>query len=101
MKPPAQMRRIGRLALALTLALAFEAWPQSVVFINPGKSDEVYWVTAARAMQAAARALDMKLEVKFAERDHLRTIDFARQLAQLPAGHPHVYTGMPNRGGRA
>src|SRR3954452_815300 len=33
------------------------AHPQSVAFINPGRSDEIYWVTATQAMQAAARSL--------------------------------------------
>jgi ABC-type sugar transport system substrate-binding protein len=93
------MLRPGRLALAAALFLAFEAWPQSVVFINPGKSDEVYWVTAARAMQAAARALDMKLEVKYAERDHLRTIDFARELTQLPPAARPDYAVITNDNG--
>ena len=27
---------------------------QSVAFINPGKSDEIYWMTATQGMQAAA-----------------------------------------------
>jgi ABC-type sugar transport system substrate-binding protein len=93
------MLKLRRLAVVLLLAVAFEAWPQSVVFINPGKSDEIYWVTAARAMQAAARALGMTLEVKFAERDHLRTIDFARQLAQLPANARPEYAIVTNDNG--
>ena len=32
---------------------------QSVAFINPGKSDEIYWVTATQGMQAAAKSLGM------------------------------------------
>jgi ABC-type sugar transport system substrate-binding protein len=58
---------------------------QSVAFINPGKSDEVYWVTAARGMQAAAEDLGMKLEVRYSERDHTKAIDIARELASRPA----------------
>jgi len=77
----------GRFALVLiALGLPLAAAAQSVVFINPGKSDEAYWVTAAQAMQSAAKALGMKLEVLYAERDHLRTVEFARQVAARPKG---------------
>jgi len=71
---------LGLAACILPLCVA----AQSVVFINPGKSDEAYWVTSAQAMQSAARALGMKLEVLYAERDHLRTIEFAKQVAARP-----------------
>ena len=77
------------LVLLACLLSPLHALSQSVVFINPGKSTEVYWVTAARAMEAAASNLGMKLETRYAERDHLRTIEFARQIAALPAeGRP-------------
>ncbi|HEX4333863.1 MAG TPA: ABC transporter substrate-binding protein [Usitatibacter sp.] len=81
----AQMAIPGRFALALaSVALPIAAAAQSVVFIDPGKSDEAYWVTSAQAMQSAAKALGMKLEVLYAERDHLRTVEFARQVASRP-----------------
>jgi ABC-type sugar transport system substrate-binding protein len=66
--------------------LAPGAVAQSVVFIDPGKSDEIYWVTAAHAMQAAARSLGMQLTVYYAERDHPRSMDIAREIAALPPG---------------
>ena len=53
----------------------------SVVFINPGKSDEVYWVSAARAMEAAAKSLGVSLQVMYAERDHPKAIEIARTIA--------------------
>src|SRR5262249_4015805 len=56
------------------------AHAQSIAFINPGKSDEVYWVTATQAMQAAARSLGMSFEVQYAQREPLKTIDIARAL---------------------
>lgn len=68
----------------------------SVVFINPGKSDEAYWVTAARAMEASARSLDMQLEVMYAERDHPRQVVFAQQLAQRPKAQRPDYVIMSN-----
>lgn len=67
--------------LAAGLMAGAHAWAQSVLFINPGKSDEVYWVTAAHAMQSAARDLGMQLEVIYAERDHTRPVEIAREIA--------------------
>lgn len=72
--------------LVAALAAPAHAWSQSVVFINPGKSDEVYWVTAARAMQSAAHDLGMKLEVLYAERDHAKPVELAREIASRPGG---------------
>lgn len=84
------VRVMNRLfALLFLLTLAWPASALSVAFINPGKSDEVYWVTAARAMEAAAKSLDIRFEVHFAERDHLRAFDIARQIvARVPAKRP-------------
>ncbi|WP_024301390.1 ABC transporter substrate-binding protein [Pseudogulbenkiania sp. MAI-1] len=52
----------------------------SVAFVNPGRHDEPYWLSASQAMQAAARDLDIELEVLYAERDHLKMIDLVRQV---------------------
>lgn len=68
----------------------------SVVFINPGKSDEIYWVTAARAMEASARSLNVNLEVLYAERDHPRQVVFAQQLADRPKAQRPDYVIMSN-----
>src|SRR5471030_1040077 len=87
------------LLLALCLLASFGGWAQTVVFIDPGKSDEVYWVTAARAMQAAATELGMRLEVRYAERDHLRAIQFARDIAALPAAKRPDFVIMSNDNG--
>ncbi|HLX24527.1 MAG TPA: ABC transporter substrate-binding protein, partial [Usitatibacter sp.] len=70
--------------LAMGLAACAQAWAQSVLFISPGKSDEVYWATAASAMQSAAHDLGMHLEVIYAERDHVRPIEIAREIAARP-----------------
>src|ERR1700681_2106714 len=84
------MKALPRLlALAACLLASPGGWAQAIVFIDPGKSDEVYWVTAANAMKAAADELGMRLEVRYAERDHLRAIQYARDIAALPAAkHP-------------
>src|SRR5258708_3765542 len=87
-------RRGVRLGLALCLAVVrcgSVARAQSVAFINPGKSDEVYWVTAAQAMQAAARSLGMTFEVQYAQREPLKTLEIARELVARPAGKRPEY----------
>lgn len=74
-----------RLYVAVALsALHGVAFAQSVVFINPGKSDEAYWVAASNAMQKAADSLGMQLHVVYAERNRLEPIAIAQNLAQLP-----------------
>ncbi|MBC3935768.1 ABC transporter substrate-binding protein [Undibacterium sp. CY7W] len=60
------------------------AWAMTVTFLNPGKSDEIYWVNATQSMEAAARSLGIQLEVLYAERNHLQVLTFARQLAARP-----------------
>ena len=61
----------------------------SVAFINPGKSDEAYWVTVTQAMQAAAFKLDIALEVTYLERDHAKAVEVARDIAARPShGRP-------------
>ena len=41
-------------------------WPSS----TPADPMRAYWLTAARAMESAARSLDVRLEVIYAERQH-------------------------------
>jgi ABC-type sugar transport system substrate-binding protein len=81
-RKPSNHRAINAcLALWLGIALCGSAArAQSVAFINPGKSDEVYWMTATQAMQAAARSLGMSFEVQYAQREPLKTLDIARAL---------------------
>ncbi|WP_342130655.1 ABC transporter substrate-binding protein [Hydrogenophaga sp. OTU3427] len=75
--------------LGLCLLSGGSAWAQRVAFINPGKSDEAYWVAASQSMQAAARSLGQSLEVFYAEREHLRALAFARALvARAPEDRP-------------
>ncbi len=58
---------------------------QSVVFINPGMSDEIFWISATDAMRKAADSLGMRLSVVTVERDRLKPMELAQALAQLPA----------------
>ncbi|MEQ6292477.1 ABC transporter substrate-binding protein [Vogesella sp. GCM10023246] len=68
----------------------------SVTFINPGKVDEVYWLTASRAMQAAADDLGIKLEVLYTERNHPRAVEFARQIIARPKAQQPDYVIFSN-----
>ncbi|MDO4593329.1 MAG: sugar ABC transporter substrate-binding protein, partial [Comamonadaceae bacterium] len=69
---------------------------QSVVFINPGQSDEAYWVAASNAMHKAAKSLDMQLQVIYGERNRLAPIAIAQQLAQLPVAQRPDYVIFSN-----
>jgi ABC-type sugar transport system substrate-binding protein len=76
--------RVAVLCLA-TLLCGSVARAQSVAFINPGKSDEIYWMTATQAMQAAARSLGMTFEVQYAQREPLKTLEIARAMVARAA----------------
>src|SRR5437763_12579723 len=85
------------LALCVAMPLcAGHAHAQSVAFINPGKSDEIYWVTATQGMQAVARSLGMTFEVQYAEREHLKTLDIAREMVARPSGKRPEYIVITN-----
>ena len=100
MRLPAHLARfaICRLlaVLVASLLIGGPAWATKVAFVNPGKSDEVYWVTASQAMQAAASSLGMELEVRYAERDHLRMVQLVRDIAEQPARQRPDYLVLVN-----
>lgn len=79
------------LCLAMACSLASAA---SVVFLNPGKSTEAYWLSYAQFMQAAAKNLGMPLQVIYAERDPQRMVEQAR--AVLQATNPPDYLVFVN-----
>jgi ABC-type sugar transport system substrate-binding protein len=85
--------RAAACAAACLAVLLFgcAARAQSVAFINPGKSDEVYWVTATQGMQAAAASLGMTFEVQYAQREPLKTFAIARELVARPADRRPQY----------
>lgn len=87
---------IRLLVVIAGLWLAWPAMAMSVAFINPGKSDEVYWLTAARAMEQAAKSLEIRLEVHYAERQHPRALDIARQIIARPPGERPDYVIFTN-----
>ena len=93
-RPWQSSRRAVELGLALCLTVLLcgsVARAQSVAFINPGKSGEIYWVTATQGMQAAAHSLGMTFEVQYAQREPLKTLEIAREMVARPAGKRPEY----------
>ncbi|AXO88075.1 LacI family transcriptional regulator [Pseudomonas parafulva] len=70
--------------LCLGLALMANAQAASVVFLNPGLSDETFWVSYTRFMQAAADNLGMQLQVQYGERQAERQLAQVRALLRSP-----------------
>ena len=54
----------------------------SVVFLNPGRSSETFWVSYAQFMQAGAKDLGLDLRVRYSERDNQVTLAHAREALQ-------------------
>lgn len=93
-------RSAGRvLVAAWVLLFPVCGWSLSVAFINPGKSDEAYWVTVTQAMQAAASKLGIALEVTYLERDHAKAVDVSRDIAARPSHSRPDYVLLGNEGG--
>ena len=62
----------------------FAAEKLHVTFINPGKSDEAYWMMVTAFMKAAAEDLGITLEVLYVERNHFMQTQMARGIAARP-----------------
>lgn len=71
-------------ALILGTVLGPCAQAASVVFLNPGTSQETFWVSYSQFMQAAARDLGMDLHIRYAERNAETTLQQAREALQGP-----------------
>ncbi|MGC0395947.1 ABC-type sugar transport system substrate-binding protein [Bradyrhizobium liaoningense] len=66
-----------RILLAAGMACSIFAYaggslakPLDIVFVNPGKTGEVYWDMVAQTMQAAGRRLDAHVEVLTSQRNY-------------------------------
>jgi len=68
------------------------ALAMSVTFLNPGKSDEKFWVSVSQFMEAAAEDLDIELDVVYAERDPTRMIDNAKRVLARPKRPDYIVT---------
>ena len=81
---------------AAVLLCGSVARAQSVAFINPGKSDEIYWVTATQGMQAVAKSLGIIFEVQYAQREPLKTLEIAREMVARPTVKRPEYIVITN-----
>ncbi|MGE8482301.1 MAG: ABC transporter substrate-binding protein [Pseudomonas sp.] len=71
--------------LALGAVLGPCAQAASVLFLNPGTSQETFWVSYSQFMQAAAKDLGMDLHIQYAERNAETTLKQAREALQGPS----------------
>ncbi|MCW2271096.1 D-ribose-binding periplasmic protein precursor [compost metagenome] len=69
-------------SLCLSLPLVASAQGASVVFLNPGYSNETFWVSYSRFMQAAASDLGMDLSIQYSERRPALALTQARQVLE-------------------
>lgn len=82
------IRFIGAVVVLASLQFSQAATPTSqphtpeVVFLNPGFSNEPFWVTYSQFMHAAAKNLGLNLSVIYGERDRENIIQSARALAE-------------------
>lgn len=91
------LKQFWQVVLSLYLVVAGSlASAASVVFLNPGKSTEAYWLSYAQFMQAAASDLGMPLQVIYAEREPQRMVEQAR--AVLQGANPPDYLVFVNEG---
>jgi ABC-type sugar transport system substrate-binding protein len=57
---------------------------ESVLFLNPGKTDEAFWISYAQFMQTAAKDLGIDLRILYAQRMPELTVAQARLALQGP-----------------
>lgn len=77
---PPPLKKLRAVLAAFVLLFSPVVLAMSVTFINPGKSDEKFWVSVSRFMQVAADDLGITLEVLYAERDSTLMITHANQV---------------------
>lgn len=77
------MASFSRLLISTFLMLACSvAQATSVVFLNPGRSDEAFWVEYSSYMQQAAADLGLDLQVLYGERTVKGVLDLAREVLE-------------------
>lgn len=76
------LKVLGKCLLWLSIPFWACAHATSVVFLNPGSSNETFWVSYSQFMQAAAKELGLDLQIHYAERNPDRTLEQARTALQ-------------------
>ena len=56
--------------------------PKKIVFINPGKSDEIFWLNVSKFMQAAANDFGFELKIIYAQRNHYKMIEIIHNIVE-------------------
>lgn len=93
--------RLPRRLILFAALLTGSCWAQKVAFINPGKSDEAYWVSASKSMEAAAKNLGIELEIRYAQRQFPMALEIAREIAARPESQRPQYVVVANEGAAA
>ncbi|MCF5703556.1 ABC transporter substrate-binding protein [Pseudomonas syringae] len=70
--------------LLLGAALGTSARAESVLFLNPGSTEEAFWISYSQFMQSAARNLGIDLQILYSQRQPELTIAQARIALQGP-----------------
>ncbi|MFJ2709851.1 ABC transporter substrate-binding protein [Pseudomonas sp. NPDC087346] len=79
------MHKFLYISLALFSAVfGSAARAESVLFLNPGSTEETFWVSYSQFMQAAARDLQIDLKILYAQRNPELTLAQARLALQGP-----------------
>lgn len=55
-----------------------------VTFLNPGKADETFWLLTSQTMAAAARQLNIDLEIVYAERNRQALQRLGKEIIERP-----------------
>lgn len=55
-----------------------------VIFLNPGKPDERFWMMVSETMEAAAEDFGIQLEVVYAQRNRIRMVALGKEILQRP-----------------
>lgn len=74
------MKKILFILFIIISEMSLSAEKINVVFVNPGYSNEVYWVMVTNFMKASAKDLGINLEVVYAERSHIKQIELSKKL---------------------
>ena len=70
--------------LLLGTALGASARAESVLFLNPGSTEEAFWISYSQFMQSAARNLGIDLQILYSQRQPELTLAQARIALQGP-----------------
>lgn len=70
--------------LLLGTALGTSARAESVLFLNPGSTEEAFWISYSQFMQSAARNLGIDLQILYSQRQPELTLAQARIALQGP-----------------